>query len=68
MGLAGIIAIGCITFAAIQFQLSQGDTEKIKKARELMTSCIMGLILIIFSVFILRVIGVDILQLPGLGK
>jgi hypothetical protein len=65
LGLAGLIAVGCITFAAIQFQLSQGETEKIKKSRELITSCIMGLMLIIFSIFILRVIGVDILALPG---
>jgi hypothetical protein len=65
LGLAGIIAVGCITFAALQFQLSQGDPEKIKKSRELITSCIMGLMLIIFSVFILKVIGVDILAVPG---
>lgn len=68
LGLAGIMAIGCIAFAAMQFQLSQGDPEKIKKSRELITSCIMGLMLIIFSVFILKVIGVDILALPGFAN
>jgi len=66
VGLGGVLALLCIVYAAIQIQLSQGSAEKIKKAQELLTSCIMGLMLIIFSVFILRLIGVDILRMPGL--
>ncbi len=65
LSLAALIAIGCISFAAVQMQLSQGNPEKIKKAQELLTSCIIGFILIIFSVFILRLLGVTILQIPG---
>lgn len=65
IGLAGIIALLCVIYAAFQMQASQGNPEKIKKAQELLTSCIMGLLLIIFSVFILRLIGVDILKIPG---
>ncbi len=68
VGLAGFIALICIVYSAFQLQLSQGNTEKIKKAQELLTSCIMGLMLIIFSVFILKLIGVDILRIPGFGK
>jgi len=66
IGLAGIFALLCIIYSAFQLQISQGNPEKIKKAQELLTSCIMGLMLIIFSVFILRLIGVDILKIPGL--
>jgi hypothetical protein len=65
VGLAGLVALLCIVYAAIQMQLSKGNAEKIKKAQELLTSCIIGLMLILFSVFILRVIGVDILRIPG---
>ncbi|PIV09336.1 hypothetical protein COS51_03405 [Candidatus Roizmanbacteria bacterium CG03_land_8_20_14_0_80_36_21] len=68
VGLAGIIALLCIIFSAFQLQISQGNPEKIKKAQELLTSCIMGLMLIIFSVFILRLIGVDILKIPGFKR
>ena len=68
IGLAGVIALFCIIYAAFQIQTSQGSPEKIKKAQELLTSCIMGLMLIIFSVFILRLIGVDILRIPGFGR
>lgn len=65
IGLAGVLALLCIIYAAFQMQSSQGNPEKLKKAQELITSCIMGLMLIIFSVFILRLIGVNILRIPG---
>jgi len=68
IGLAGIISLFCIIYAAFQIQTSSGNAEKVKKAQELLTSCIMGLMLIIFSVFILRLIGVDILKIPGFSK
>ncbi len=67
IGFAGLISLGCIIFASITMQTSAGDPEKVKKAQELITSCIAGLIVIIFSVFILRVIGVDILRIPEFG-
>lgn len=65
IGLAGMISLLCIIFAAFQLQTSVGNPEKIKKAQQLLTSCITGLILIIFSIFILRLIGVSILRIPG---
>ena len=68
IGLGGILALLCIIYAAFQIQTSQGSPEKIKKGQELLTSCIMGLMLIIFSVFILKLIGVDILRIPGFGR
>lgn len=64
IGLAGTIALFCIIYSAFQIQISQGNPEKLKKAQETLTSCIVGLMLIIFSVFILKVIGVDILKIP----
>jgi len=65
IGLAGGLALLCIVYAAFMMQSSQGNPEKLKKAQELITSCIMGLMLIIFSVFILRLMGVNILKIPG---
>ncbi|QQS44152.1 hypothetical protein IPM65_00920 [Candidatus Roizmanbacteria bacterium] len=62
---AGMIALGCIIYASFLMQTSAGNPERTGKAQELMTACITGLIVIIFSIFILRVIGVDILRLPG---
>lgn len=65
IGLAGGIALMCIIYSAIKMQTSMGSSDVLESSRELLTSCITGLILIIFSVFILRVIGVDILRIPG---
>lgn len=66
LGFAGIFSFLCIIYSSFMMQSSQGNQEKLKKAQELLTSCIMGLIVIIFSVFILKLIGVNILQLPYL--
>lgn len=67
IGLAGGFSLLCIIYAAFMMQSSQGNPEKLKKAQEMITSCIMGLMLIIFSVFILKLIGVNILKIPGFG-
>lgn len=67
IGLAGGFSLLCIIYAAFMMQSSQGNPEKLKKAQEMITSCIMGLMLIIFSVFILKLIGVNILKIPGLN-
>ena len=67
IGLAGGFSLLCIIYAAFMMQSSQGNPEKLKKTQEMITSCIMGLMLIIFSVFILKLIGVNILKIPGFG-
>ncbi len=67
VSLGGIAAFICILYAAFVLQTSAGNPERIKNAQQLLTSCIMGLMLIIFSVFILRLIGVTILHIPGLS-
>jgi hypothetical protein len=42
---------------------STGNPEAIQEAKERITSAIVGLLFIIFSLVILQVIGVDILQI-----
>lgn len=67
IGMGGGIAFLLILYSGLQTMLSAGNPEKLHEAKELMTAAISGLLLIIFSVFLLKLIGVDILQLPGLG-
>lgn len=64
-GLGGGIAFLLILFSGFQTMMSAGNPEKLHAAKELMTAAISGLLLIIFSIFLLRLIGVDILQIPG---
>lgn len=67
IGVGGAATLLCIIYAAFILQTSRGNPEKIKKAQESLRACISGLLLIIFSIFILRLIGVTILQIPGLS-
>ncbi len=66
-GMAGGIAFLLILYGGFQIIVSAGNPEKLNEAREIVTAAIVGLLFVLFSVFILRFIGVDVLQLPGFG-
>ena len=63
-GAAGGIALLLMAFGAIKMITSAGNPEALKGGQEQFTAAIVGLLFIIFSVVLLRIIGVDIL---GLG-
>lgn len=65
LSIGGTFSLLCIFYAAFVLQTSRGNPEKIKKAKENLRACITGLILIIFSILIVRLIGVDLLRIPG---
>lgn len=67
LGIAGGIAFLLILFGGFTILTSTGNPEQVAKGKELITSALAGLLLIIFSVFILRLIGVEILKIPGFG-
>jgi len=67
IGIGGGIAFLLIIYAGFIVMTSTGNPERLKAGQELLTSAISGLILLIFSVFILELIGVKILGLPGFG-
>lgn len=46
---------------------SGGDPQRLQAGKDTITSSLIGLLLVIFSVFLLRTIGLDILQIPGFG-
>lgn len=66
IALGGGIAFLLMIFGAFQVIISGGDPEKLNSGKEIITSAIAGLIMIIFSVFLLRLIGVEILHIPNL--
>lgn len=68
LGLAGGIALLLIIVSGYQLMTSQGNPEKIQEAKERLTSAIVGLLFIIFSLVLLETVGVDILQIPGFSK
>lgn len=65
VGFAGGIAFLLMIWGAFLFITSQGNPEQLQHAKEILVSAIAGLFFIIFAIFILRLIGVDILKIPG---
>jgi hypothetical protein len=66
--IAGGIAFLLMIYGFILISTSGGDPKKVEGARETITSAITGLLFSIFSLFILRLIAVDILHIPGISK
>lgn len=65
---AGGVAFLLMLLAAIQMITAEGNPNTIKTSQEKFYSAIIGLLLIIFSVLLMQVIGVDLLGLKGFGK
>lgn len=66
IGIAGGIAFLMIIFSGFQIMTSSNNPQQLQTGRELLTGAVSGLILIVFSVVLLKLIGVDILGIPGL--
>jgi len=64
-GLTSAIALIIMLMATIQIMTGGGNPEQVKKGKELFTGAITGLLFIIFSVTLLRIIAGDIIKLPG---
>lgn len=63
IGIGGGVAFILIIYSTFMIMTSQGDPARLKTGHEILTSAISGLIMLIFSVFILKFIGFDILRL-----
>lgn len=66
LGIAGGLALLLMLYGAFTLVTSGGDPKRTSQGQEILTAAIGGLLFIIFSVVILRFIGVDILHIPGL--
>jgi hypothetical protein len=66
LGIAGGIATILMLIGGFLILTSTGDPKRVENGRNMLTSALMGLVLIVFSLFLLRVIGVDLLEIPGL--
>ena len=65
VGLAGGIALVIMLIATFQIMTAGGNPQQLKKGKELLTSAIIGLLFLIFSVSLLRLVAGDIIKLPG---
>lgn len=63
LGIAGVTALLMIIWSSFQLQTSEGNPDKVKNAWKRIRVAGLGLTMIILSLFILQIIGVNILGL-----
>ncbi|OGM28038.1 hypothetical protein A2627_00655 [Candidatus Woesebacteria bacterium RIFCSPHIGHO2_01_FULL_39_28] len=68
LGIGGGIAFLMIVYAGFMIMTSRGDPGRLKAGQELLTAAIAATIMMIFSVIILRLIGVDLLGVLKQGS
>jgi len=66
--IAGAVVLIMILVGSFMLSTSQGDPKKTQEAKEMITSAIIGLLFVIFSITILQFIGVSIIKIPGFGE
>lgn len=67
IGIAGGIAFLLIIYGGFLIMTSSGDPEKLNNGKDIIVSAMAGVLMIVFSVLLLKIMGMDILQLPGFG-
>jgi len=65
MWLSGGVAFLFIIYAIFLFATSRTNEEQLKHSREIFFAAITGITLLVFAVFVFRLLGVDILKLPS---
>ena len=68
LGFGGIFILIKILMGAFGLITSSGNPGAVEKARSRIISAIVALLFLIFSVTLLQIIGMQILQLPGMTK
>ena len=63
-GISGAVALIIMLIGTIQIMTGGDNAEQVKKGKELFTGAITGLVFIIFSVTLLKIVAGDIIQLP----
>ena len=66
-GVGGGLALALILYGVFIVTTSAGSPDKLKAGSEIITSAIIGLIFILLSVFLVNLIGINILGIPGLS-
>lgn len=61
IGISGGIGMLLILYAGFQIMTSSGNPQQLQSGKELLGAAVSGILLLIFSAFILRFVGVDIL-------
>ncbi len=66
IGIAGTLALLLMLYGLFIIITAAANDKAIKSGQDIITSAVSGLLFIILSVIMLKIIGVDILHIPGL--
>ncbi|MFH0863762.1 MAG: hypothetical protein V1858_01585 [Candidatus Gottesmanbacteria bacterium] len=67
IGIAGGIAFLLIIYGGFKVLTSAGNPENLNEGKDIIIAAIAGVLMIVFSVLLLKIIGTDILKIPGFG-
>jgi hypothetical protein len=67
VGIGGGIALLMTLVGGFLLTTSQGDPKRTQEGKEMITSSVIGILFVLFSVVILQFIGVTIFRIPGFG-
>lgn len=65
VGIGGGLAFIMMLFGAFQMMTSGGNPQNLQEGKDVLQNAIIGLLFIIFSILLMRIIGIDILSIPG---
>jgi hypothetical protein len=68
VGMGGGAAFLFMVGGAFKVMTSGGDPGRLSSGKNMISGGILGILVIVFATVILRVIGYDILRVPGFGK
>jgi len=63
-GLMGGFVFLCLVSNGLKIMASRGNPEALKKGQEAITACLVGFVVLVLSILFLKIVGVDILDLP----
>ncbi|HLE49081.1 MAG TPA: hypothetical protein VI819_03590 [Patescibacteria group bacterium] len=66
LGISGGTALVMIAYSGILIMTAQGDKQRLQTGKEFLTASVAGIMMIIFSAYLLQLIGVTIFRLPGI--
>lgn len=67
VSIAGGVAFLSFLYGAFLILTAKGDREQLENGKDILIKSIGGLFIILFAVFILNFVGVEVLKIPGFG-
>ena len=64
--MAGGIALLLVVFAGVTLILSSGNADRVASSAQVFKSALAGLLLIVLSIFVLRLLGIHLFNIPGI--